>query len=104
MTDTKLPWRTDAAGGFPLDIHDAAGEMLARVLPEAGSDTAERIVACVNGFGALKVERDELLKVLEMAVRHVDEWMRKTRRSDDSLLPWAAPARAAIAKAKGGAE
>lgn len=42
------PWRTDSAGGFPLDIHDAAGDLLARVVPEAGAGVAERIVACVN--------------------------------------------------------
>lgn len=115
------PWRTDAAGGFPNDIHDAAGELLARAVPEAGDVVAERIVACVNAceglltttlseggpgciathvavalgeYEALQAQRDELLAALEMVMRR--------GRIDDSEEAMNQVA-AAIAKAKGGA-
>ncbi len=52
-----------------------------------------RVVSVQHG------DHSELLEVLEMAVRHVDEWMGEAGRSDNSLLPWLAPARTAIAKA-----
>jgi len=45
MTSINEPWRTDAESGFPLDIHDAAGHLVARCYDEAH---AARIVAGVN--------------------------------------------------------
>jgi hypothetical protein len=45
MTAINEPWRTDAENGFPLDIHDAAGHLVARCYDAAH---AERIVAAVN--------------------------------------------------------
>lgn len=121
------PWRTDAAGGFPNDIHDAAGELLARVVPEAGADVARRIVACVNTcagmstaalehhasllqtedyeFFRLMRQRDELLAALETIVSAADGVICQggVLCIDDASSPWLAEARSAIAKAKGGA-
>lgn len=120
-THIQGSWRTDAAGGFPFDIHGADGRLLARAVPEAGAGVAERIVACVNaceglltttlsegGLGciatnvavalgeyeALQAQRDELLAALEMVMRR--------GRIDDSEEAMNQVA-AAIAKAKGGA-
>lgn len=45
----------------------------------------------------------ELLGALEMAVKHYEEWAsaRQPHDLDEASLPWLAPARAAIAKARG---
>lgn len=122
-THIQGPWRTDAAGGFPNDIHDAAGELLARVVPEAGAGVAERIVACVNaceglltttlsegGLGciathvavalgeyeALQAQRDELLAAAEFFMAQA------CGAEDDVCGDWDRH-EAAIAKAKVGA-
>lgn len=48
-THIQGPWRTDAAGGFPFDIHDQDDVLIARVQPSpAAHNVARRIVACVN--------------------------------------------------------
>lgn len=56
MNANNANWRTDAAGGFPLDIHDQNGKLVARVMPEADHDVAERIVSCVNALSGLPQE------------------------------------------------
>lgn len=55
---------------------------------------------------SLREQRDELLAVVEMAVQHYDEWAAGCLADDldEARLPWLEPARAAIAKAKGGGQ
>lgn len=51
-----IQWHTDYSGGFPLDIHDHKGFLVARVSPVAGDEAARRIVACVNACECLPTE------------------------------------------------
>lgn len=56
MNANNANWRTDAAGGFPLDIHDQNGKLVARVMHDASRECAERIVSCVNALAGLPQE------------------------------------------------
>lgn len=54
---TPEPWRTDAKSGFPQDVHDATGNLVA-ACSEAnfGEANARRIVACVNACAGISIE------------------------------------------------
>ena len=95
------PWRTDAAGGFPLDIHDQDNVLVARVQPSpAAHNVARRIVACVNALNGLpqialdggwtaagicahakrvEVERDGANERAGLLLKAKDEWAERAR-------------------------
>lgn len=58
---------------------------------------------CAKANARLISAAPELLEALEMAVQHYDEWASADLPDylDEARLPWLAPARAAITKAKG---
>lgn len=58
---------------------------------------------CAKGNARLIAAAPELLEALELAVQHYNEWASAElpHDLDEERLPWLAPARAAIAKAKG---
>lgn len=118
------PWRTDAAGGFPLDIHDQDNTLVARVQPSpAAHNVARRIVACVNACQGIPADELERGSVVILAGATSSLWDGKPgtlvhlqAQRDELLaaLEWIARvnavdyeyqqvARSAIAKAKGGA-
>jgi hypothetical protein len=60
MSDTKhtpVPWTTDAACGFPRDVHDAEGMLIAHCSSELA---ASRIVAAINACAHIPTNRLEM--------------------------------------------
>ena len=80
---TPEPWRTDAKGGFPQDVHDADDNLVA-ACSEAnfGDANARRIVVCVNACAGITTENlEDNVSVKELAHRY-----NKTIRQRDELL------------------
>lgn len=116
-TNTQGPWRTDATGGFPLDIHDQDNVLVARVQPcRAAHNVARRIVACVNaceGVSTALLEQDRLQGYEPRGhVKHLQDQRDQLLAALESIansseqstaLGLQQLARAAIAAAKGGA-
>ena len=79
-------WSTDAAGGFPLDIHGADGQLVARVQPWASEGAAERIVACVNALSHLSTDGLEQLAQDGDKLVATSRYVGEARRERDELL------------------
>jgi hypothetical protein len=61
---TPEPWTTDAACGFPRDVHDAEGMLIAHCSSEFA---ARRVVAAVNACTGLDTEYLETVGLPEFA-------------------------------------
>ena len=90
---TPGPWRVESGPYYRAIRVD--GEVIAdvRQIGRSFNESNARLLAAAP----------ELLAALEMAVQHYDEWASADLSDylDEARLPWLAPARAAIAKAKG---
>lgn len=99
MKHTPGPWRVERQNASPT-----TGEwMIAGANPGYLAEVRDCGSGCAKANARLIAAAPELLAALELAVQHYDEWASAElpHDLDEERLPWLAPARAVIAKAKG---